>query len=523
MLFHRSSHPSLVRPAGRLRPLSAALLVLLGLPAAQAATILVDSDADGSVADRCTLRDAVAAANTDVAIAGCPAGSGADTIQFAPEVSSITLTAADGGSLLVTSALDLDGQDRLVTVRREADDTTFRIIETLETAPLVLRWMKISGGRLDEKDMDRGGAGVLARADLIVDRSEISSNLTNKLQGYGAGVLAHAGLELIDSVVSGNATTGASSPGGGIYSYQPLSLTRSIVAGNATLGTASPGGGIATRLVDAVAIQSAIVDNWTSGDNSFGGGFHVPVATITLTDSTVSGNSTEGGAAWGGGGYAYVMHASGSTLSGNSTLGYASYAGGVMTVAADVSNSTISGNAALGERSAGGGLVVLLDSSIRNTTVFGNRASQSMGGGLLVFATDPSVVVRLDSSLVFGNEAAADAEVGLFDPAGEIGSVRITGSHNLIGAASSTAVFPADTLRCDPLLLPLATNGGATMTHRLGDGSCAIDAGVNPDGLVSDQRGGAYARTSGGATDIGAIERQPADEETIFGDGFESD
>lgn len=512
----------LQRGRAHLRPLSAALLLSLGAPAAQAATILVDSSDDGSIAGRCTLRDAVAAANTDAVVAACAAGSGADTIQFAPDVTSITLTAASGGSLLVTSELSLDGQGSLVTVRRDAADTTFRIVETQETAPLALRWMKISGGRLDEQDMFRGGAGVLARADLSVENSEISSNVTNKLWGRGAGILAHAGLELVDSVVSGNASTGQDSPGGGLYSYyQPVSLTRSIVSGNATLGVASPGGGIGTRPgVDVVATASTIVDNWTSGASSFGGAMHVPIATLTLVDSTVSGNSTEGDNAWAGGAYAYTVRASGSTISGNSTLGYASYGGGLVALAMDVSNSTISGNSTASAQALGGGLVAMGASSIRNSTIVDNRAAAAIGGGIAVWG-DASIVVTLDSSLVFGNGAEVDADIGFHDVTGQGGVVTFAGAHNLIGTRSALAIVPADTLSCDPRLQPLAANGGGTMTHRLGEGSCAIDAGANPDALPSDQRGADYVRTFDAATDIGAVERQPADEK-IFADGFEA-
>lgn len=496
--------------------------MLLGLPSLQAATILVDSEADGSVAAHCTLRDAVAAANTDAAVAGCGAGSGADEIHFAADVASITLTYANGGSLAISAPLTLDGQGRRVALRREASDEVFRIIETRETAPLVLRWMKISGGRLDAQSLYGGGAGVLARGDLSVESSEVSANVTNKLLGRGAGILAHAGLELVDSVVSGNATTGQSSPGGGIYSYyHAVTLTRSIVSANATLETGSQGGGIATRFMDVVATDSTIADNWTAGSASFGGGFYVPLGKMTLIDSTVSGNSTEGANAWGGGGYAYTVESVGSTVSDNSTTGSYAYGGGIFSATADVSNSTFSANATRGEGSLGAGLVIALSSRIRNSTFFANQAELAPGGGLLVSGSDPSVAVNLDSSLLFGNRAAGDADVAFADSEGGGTPLEISGAHNLIGEASATVNVPADTLRCDPRLASLAANGGRTWTHRLGQGSCAIDAGANPDAVATDQRGAGYVRTFGAATDIGAFEWQPADDK-VFADGFDA-
>ncbi len=86
--------------------------------------------------------------------------------------------------------------------------------------------------------------------------------------------------------------------------------------------------------------------------------------------------------------------------------------------------------------------------------------------------------------------------------------------------APSAITLPADTISADPLLQPLADNGGATRTHALGDGSPAIDAGDNTASLAFDQRGGGYPRVVGVAADIGAYERQSIDD-AIFVDGFD--
>ena len=58
----------------------------------------------------------------------------------------------------------------------------------------------------------------------------------------------------------------------------------------------------------------------------------------------------------------------------------------------------------------------------------------------------------------------------------------------------------------DPLLGPLAYNGGTTRTHALLAGSPAINAGSNPLALTTDQRGAGFPRVVGGATDMGAYE-----------------
>jgi hypothetical protein len=73
----------------------------------------------------------------------------------------------------------------------------------------------------------------------------------------------------------------------------------------------------------------------------------------------------------------------------------------------------------------------------------------------------------------------------------------------------------------DPLLLPLADNGGPTRTHALSSASPAIDAGNNSAGFATDQRGKAFVRVAGARADIGAFElqAQPAQPVSI-GPGF---
>ena len=82
----------------------------------------------------------------------------------------------------------------------------------------------------------------------------------------------------------------------------------------------------------------------------------------------------------------------------------------------------------------------------------------------------------------------------------------VEGEDNLV--TSANVPLPADTIGADPMLLPLADNGGRTQTHALATGSPAIDSGNNEAGLAYDQRGTGFPRTSGVRTDIGAFERQ---------------
>src|SRR5262245_2402053 len=79
-----------------------------GSAVAHAATIPVTTTADSTGGPACSLRDAIAAANSNMAVGGCPAGSssGADTIDLTALAGTITL-----GSPLpnITSDLAIQG------------------------------------------------------------------------------------------------------------------------------------------------------------------------------------------------------------------------------------------------------------------------------------------------------------------------------------------------------------------------------------------------------------------------------
>ena len=84
-----------------------------------------------------------------------------------------------------------------------------------------------------------------------------------------------------------------------------------------------------------------------------------------------------------------------------------------------------------------------------------------------------------------------------------------TNDHNLIEDTGGDACDLTDSaggslIGVDPLLGPLADNGGETKTHALLPGSPAIDAGNDGTCLATDQRG--IPRPQGAACDIGAFE-----------------
>ena len=116
------------------------------------------------------------------------------------------------------------------------------------------------------------------------------------------------------------------------------------------------------------------------------------------------------------------------------------------------------------------------------------------------------------STIVADN--TSDFDVACF---GSPSSCEVNGFNNLI--RNPGAVVPPDTIvGRSAQLAPLANYGGtvtgapghattgALKTHILYNGSPAIDAGVNPEGFLFDERGNGFPRTVGPATDIGAVE-----------------
>jgi hypothetical protein len=131
----------------------------------------------------------------------------------------------------------------------------------------------------------------------------------------------------------------------------------------------------------------------------------------------------------------------------------------------------------------------------------------------LYVAANSPVSLVLHNTLVAGNFRGAtgttpDDVNDRLDPGGDYNLVgdgtNMTGLNdgvngNLVGSADNPI---------DPLLGPLADNGGPTLTHALLPGSPAIDAGNNAYATDWDQRGPGYPRIVNGVIDIGAFEVQ---------------
>jgi hypothetical protein len=297
---------------------------------------------------------------------------------------------------------------------------------------------------------------------------------------YPGGAVRNDGFLTLDHVSVVNSASAAAPGyggyGGGIYSSGGLTLTNSNLYNNFA---STRGGGIYVEFDECspptttlVLINSTVYSNSAGED---GGGVYVDSdvcyqeePTLVLNNTTVSGNAGQNG----GGVYLYYT-------------------------SARLMNTTVSGNRA----NRGGGLATLADwhqtVNLVNCTIYSNTATGN-GGGMQI---ESSFTFNLKNTIVAGSSAGGIGP----DIWGEIDSYDYNLIQNTSGATISGTVTHVIT-DADPLLGPLADNGGRTWTHALLPGSPAIDAGsctdIAGDPVVTDQRG----VTRINPCDIGAYE-----------------
>lgn len=298
---------------------------------------------------------------------------------------------------------------------------------------------------------------------------------------------------MTDSTISGNRAVGvlttyfegANGDGGGIsFGGSVLTITDSTISGNLALRN---GGGIYSQLAHTAIFDSSITANQADENddhNGSGGGIFNFASGLAISGSTISRNS----ASQGGGIVSQTDLTSLSTA---------------------IINTTISGNEAT---AVGGGVLNRSGLTlIQNSTITRNQAPTDQGGGVASSVNQTRTEVR--SSIIAGNTSGGDVQFvdGTVNPFASL-------QYNLVGTGNATNQFNqiGDHTGSDPLLGPLAYNGGPTLTHMLLPGSPAIDAG-DPASMVGpfDQRGKPFERIfdgdgiGGKRIDVGAFELQP--------------
>ncbi|MEB2285682.1 MAG: right-handed parallel beta-helix repeat-containing protein [Myxococcales bacterium] len=496
------------RPVHR-RPLFAAAVVL-GLlvsgAGAGAATFTVTKTADGADgacdAD-CSLRDAVIAAN---------AARGADTIVVPP--GTYVLTGAGNEDMAASGDLDL--RDSVAIVGAGADLTIIdgggsdRVFDIVATATVTLSGLTIRNGRVPDGDT-QGGGGLLwnepdtgrALSLTLTDVVVTSNDGGRGLDGGGGIRIEQEGrlastVVIRDSTVSDN--TVADGDGGGLHlccEHLTVTIERTTISGN-----------------------SAADDPEAPGLRGEGGGIYhcCNDTTLSITDSTISDNDapTQGGGIYAccGESFNTLVTLQRSTVSGNRALGSGAFqgmGGGIEGEGAVLLvNSTLSGNQA---RRDGGGIDNEDVLVMRNVTIAGNSGGR--GGGFYEdgLRTTLANVLFADNVEPPGTPANCRTAVGT-DP-------LVSGGGNLSSDATCPLGGFGDRSSVDPLLEPLADNGGPTATHALVAASPAVDGGRDVVCEAVDQRGNARPTDGNGdgaaRCDVGAFELAAAAEDCSNG------
>jgi hypothetical protein len=506
------------------------------------------------------------------ALLNANAFAGNDTITFnlpaGPQTINLTGVLPDiSGDVTITNST---GSSNL-TVRRGTGGN-YRIFKVNSGVSATFDGFTIADGRTFE-----GGGGIYNDGGTVnlSNGLTIANCFTS---GPGAGIYNNGGtVNATNSTFSGNSLGNyylfPNQPipsGGGIHNEGgTVNVTNSIFSGNSGAsapGTAGPsrGGGISNNSGTVNVTNGTFSGNSVSGgggisnngpgtvkvvNSTFSGNFGIRVTrgspasvngaaifnqggTVEVTNSTVSGNSAGGGR--GGGihnGEGGTVKVTNSTLSGNTVGGFFAFGGigfggGIYNDngTVEVTNSTLSGNQATKPGSSGAGIYNQAGTvTLTNSTLSGNIANPSTtdpfliitipvpgsGGGIWNGGT-----VNVKNTIIAQNTAATGPDV--------FGSFA-SGGYNLIGDGTGSTGFTAVGDRVgttaapiDPLLNPLADNGGPTQTRALQPGSPAINGGDPAFVLTSgpfigppfyDQRGiSPFNRVSGGIIDIGAFE-----------------
>ena len=344
------------------------------------------------------------------------------------------------------------------------------------------------------------------------------SRIFNVTFGQGVSRLTLSGLRL----VNGDAGDG----NGGAVRFSYLLELDDVVIENST---AAWGGAVASFSTyygsSTLEMKSSVARN-NSAD--FAGALHS--IQVFIEDSLIAGNYARGSRGGVSTSFADIRN---STISGNHAefdldvfsndfffrSEWETGGGGVRANAAVLKNSTISGNYS---RLWGGGIGVVRSLTATNSTIVNNSANSINGGGINTYnSTQSQYRIELNNTIVANNTAANEDR-------SDLRATFVTIDYSLIGIVEDDLeealedrgnLWGSAEEPLDPLLQPLADNGGLTPTHALGSNSPAFNAG-DPDfegPPFQDQRGLGFHRIGFGRIDIGAYEFQ---QDVLFHDRF---
>lgn len=462
----------------RSRRLSRRARTGVGVAAAVGATAL-GAGAANAVTFEVTNDDATGPGSLRAAITAANATPAADVVTFAPTLSGTIVL--NGSEITITEPLDIQGPG--ADVLSVDGDNASQIFDIDGDAMAGVRMpVTISGLTLTGGNTGSSGGAIYGEFTNFTLRDSL---VTGNEAGTGGGVyLDSAVVAVIGSEISSNRSANG---GGGLYvdadndpvgglTTDTVTITDSIVRNNRAL--AGSGGGV---YIDDETGGEALFERTTiAGNRSSGNGggiqFYGHHGPSTIRQSTISGNSAGGP----GGGFSF-------------DTAYPGSPGRLL-----VENSTVSSNKS--DTNGGGAYIDNSENkpvSFINSTIAGNAAD--LGGGIARVQFD----VSISSTVLAGNTALLPTQRDLADVGASPGSFIVGDSLIQSPTNATFTQAAANLVGVDPLLGPLADNGGPTRTQLPAEGSPVINKGV-ANGLTVDQRG--LPRTANGGTDIGSVE-----------------
>jgi len=394
-----------------------------------------------------------------------PGVAGAATFRVTSTTDAVDASAGDGKCATAAGACTLRA------AVQEANATSGESTISVPAGRYVLTIAPTSAGSLSDTDPSQGDldiSGTVAIRGAGPARTVVDGGGKDRVFFVGTGASA---------VLTGMTITHADSTGGG--TSQEIDL----------------GGGILNNGEITLA-RMALVGNLADGG---GGMFSIPGTHPIVRDSLITGNR-----AYSGGGLR--LDAGGTVINTTITANklielppdwMTSKPVGVVVPTVD----EISGWGG-GIDNRGGGDVVIV-----NSTIAGNYAIKG-GGGLAAGqgyapVSDQAALGRmtLRNTIVAGNTSKAGPKNCHVKD-----QIIASLGNNLDTDGSCFLTAKGDRPKTDPLLGPLANNGGPTRTLALRPGSPAIDAGGAKDCPPRDARG--VRRPQGRACDMGAYERR---------------
>jgi CSLREA domain-containing protein len=451
-------------------------------------------------ASDCSLREAIDNAN---------ACAGAQTINL--PAGGYTLTLAGTGEDANATG-DLDITDDLTILGTGAPsisgNSADRAIEVHSDATAVLDLLIINNG------WSQMGAGIRNHGNLTVTNSSINNNVAEVPPGgsgssAGGGIFNEAGtLTLIDSQVFSN----TADHGGGIENF----ATAELIANNVLVGdntATGSGGGLWNNFAAEASLEN--VEFRMNEAGVHGAGIYNDgqlEATLLTFNENVAGLN--------GGGLVTLEDASSILYEAWFTNNNAAAGAGVFNQGlTHLYKSSVNNNTAFGGMGGGAYNAVTGALFLQNTTVSANMidAPPGLPGGSGVFNIGD---LRLEFVTVAYNNRD-----GLRNDAGGTMTIRssvvayhaednCTGTtpmnpslgYNIEEQDTCDFIEPSDLVNSDPLLAPLASNGGNGLSHLLSPGSPAIDSGDPDKCIAEDQR--SVSRPQGAGCDRGSIEME---------------